>query len=99
MRRIPVVLVASLICAVSASADDWPQWRGPHRDAVWREDGVLKSFPADGLKVLWRVPVNAGFSSPIVAEGRVYLTDVELTFPNPSERVLCFDAGTGQSLW
>lgn len=81
------------------SADDWPQWRGPNRDAVWHEDGILKSFPAGGLKFLWRVQVHEGFSSPIVVQGRVYLTDVELTYPNPQERVLCFDAATGQPLW
>lgn len=92
------VLVSVVLAGISA-AEDWPQWRGPSRDAVWHEDGILNSFPTDGLKILWHAPVHEGFSSPIVADGRVYLTDVELTFPDPKERVLCFDAKSGEPLW
>ena len=39
-------------------ADDWPQWRGPNRDGVCAETGLLQLFPAEGLKVRWRVPVG-----------------------------------------
>jgi outer membrane protein assembly factor BamB len=80
-------------------ADDWPQWRGPNRDGVWRETGILESFPAGGLKVLWRAPVGPGFSSPVVAEGRVYLIHSELMRPNAKERIQCFDAANGSVLW
>lgn len=81
------------------SADDWPQWRGPNRDGVWHEQGVLKAFPTDGLKIRWRQPVGLGLSSPIVAQGRVFLTDVQLGKPMSKERVLCFDAESGKPLW
>jgi hypothetical protein len=37
--------------AAKAQADDWPQWRGPNRDAVWKETGILQTFPPDGLKI------------------------------------------------
>lgn len=100
LRRALVAVLASLVMNVGPlRADDWPQWRGPNRDAVWHEDGIVTSFPAEGLKILWRAEVSTGFSSPIVADGRVYLTDVQLTYPDPKERVLCFDAATGQPLW
>ena len=81
------------------AAEDWPQWRGPTRDGVWTEKGILQAFPSDGLKFHWRVPVGLGLSSPIVAQGRVFLTDVELARPMSKERVLCFDAASGKRLW
>ena len=82
-----------------AQADDWPQWRGLNRDGIWNENGVLESFPKAGLKIAWRTPVGRGWSSPVVAKGRVYLTDVEVTRPKATERVLCFDAAGGRRLW
>src|SRR6188768_3571143 len=67
--------VLTILVAGSARADDWPQWLGPQRDSVWRETGILEKFPAGGPKVRWRVPVNAGYTGPAVANGRVYLMD------------------------
>lgn len=86
--------------AVALRADDWPQWRGPGRDGVWGETGVMRTFPAGGLNVAWRARVGPGWSSPVVAGGRVYVTDVELTPPATArERVLCFDEASGKQLW
>src|SRR5206468_6747359 len=65
----------------------------------WSETGILQSFPPDGLKIRWRAPVGPGWSSPVVAQGRVYLTDSELNKPKAKERVHCFDEATGKSLW
>jgi hypothetical protein len=36
--------IAFLVVATPAVADDWPQWRGPQRDGVWRETGLVESF-------------------------------------------------------
>src|ERR1700681_4648614 len=71
-------LLAVALAAASAVADDWPQWRGPNRDGVWRETGTLATFPKEGLTIRWRAPVGFGWSSPVVAQGRVYLTDAQL---------------------
>jgi outer membrane protein assembly factor BamB len=59
----------------------------------------MESFPPGGLKVAWRATVGRGWSSPVVAQGRAYVTDVELKPPTASERVLCFDQVNGQPLW
>ena len=67
------LVTCSAVCV--ARADDWPQWLGPKRDGVWREEGLLQAFPKQGLKVRWRAPVAAGYSSPAVAGGRVFVTD------------------------
>ena len=81
-----------------AAADDWPQWRGPTRDGVWKETGLLDKFPADRIPLRWRAPIGSGYSGPTVAGGRVYATDRQ-NDPKPVERVLCFDAKTGRNLW
>jgi outer membrane protein assembly factor BamB len=95
--RLALALV--LLGAAAAPADDWPQWRGPNRAGAWAETGILETFPADGLRVLWRADVGPGWSSPVVAGGRVYLTDSQLDRPRAKERVLCFDAANGKLLW
>jgi outer membrane protein assembly factor BamB len=92
-------LPLALLPAAALRADDWPQWRGPNRDGAWREDRVLQAFPAKGLTVRWRAPAGWGFSSPVVAKGRVYLADSEVVKPRAKERVRCFDESTGKVLW
>jgi hypothetical protein len=81
--------IIAVCWSAAVRAEDWPQWRGAHRDGVWRETGILQSLPASGLKVVWRVPVGVGFSSPIVAQGRVYVTDSHVTQTNARENVRC----------
>ena len=80
-----VALTLPLLLSAALRAEDWPQWRGPERDGVCHETGLLESFPARGLQVRWRVPVGWGFSSPVVAQGRVYLADSELVKPKARE--------------
>jgi outer membrane protein assembly factor BamB len=92
-------LTLPLLLSAALRADDWPQWRGPNRDGVCGETGLLESFLAGGLKVRWRAPVGWGFSSPVVAHGRVYLADSEVVKPRAKERVHCFDETTGTALW
>lgn len=80
-------------------AKDWPQFRGPHRDSSWEETGIVESFPREGLKIRWRRPVGGGFSSPVVAQGRVFVFDVALNQPSSWERLHCFDEKTGKVFW
>ena len=80
-------------------ASDWPQWRGPNRDGVWTESGILSSFPSTGLPPKWKVPVGFGYATPIVANGMLYLSDLVVEKPIAHERVLCFDARTGKQVW
>ncbi|MEY2879146.1 MAG: outer membrane protein assembly factor BamB precursor [Verrucomicrobiota bacterium] len=84
--------------AFSARADDWPQWRGPQRDGVWRETGIVEKFSSAQLPTVWTAAVGPGYSGPTVAGDRVYLTD-RINAPEQQERVLCFDRHTGKPLW
>ena len=84
-------------------ADDWTQWAGNDRLCNWNETGILKTFPKEGLKPVWSVPIGSGYSGPVVWQGRVYVTDYR---PKPEtklleaiERVLCLDEKTGKKLW
>ena len=80
-RQFPVTVwsIAALYAAFAPIAttvgDDWPQWMGPSRDNVWREDGLLDEFPATGPKVLWRAAIAGGYAGPAIAAGRVFVTD------------------------
>jgi outer membrane protein assembly factor BamB len=109
-RRTALALVLTLTPTLLAA--DWPQYLGPTRDGVWTESGVLKEFPKDGPKVLWRTPVGGGYAGPAVAGGKVYVADkvmkegvkdpddgFQLVKTAATERVLCLDATTGKELW
>lgn len=100
-------------CAGGAAAEDWPQWLGPKRDGVWREGGVVETFPAGGPKQVWKTAVGVGYAGPAVANGKLFVIDLVPADPSklPSdgfakgarvvgkERVLCLDAATGKQLW
>lgn len=59
---------------IGASTADWPQWRGPKRDGLSRDSGLLKQWPADGPKLLWQVnDIGDGYSTPAVVGTRIYL--------------------------
>jgi len=93
MFRFWVLLVLLLACS-RASAADWPQWLGPHRDGSTAETVAPWKEPP---RVLWRRPVGEGNSSPVVAGGRVYLhTKLKGKF---TEDVTAYDAATGLVLW
>lgn len=108
---IRILAAACLAAAGAAHADDWPQWRGPHRDGVWREEGIRSSLPAAGIAPRWRVEVGGGYSGPAVAGGKVYLMDhvrdggvvandpSRRTTIDGKERVLCLDAADGRVVW
>jgi len=94
-------IAAANLCfnTVTAQADDWPQWRGLNRDAVWNETNIIQSFPASRVRISWRAPVGPAFSSPVVAQGRVFVTDAQISRSRARERVVCFDAKSGRVLW
>src|SRR5262245_42130045 len=99
--QLGLAVVTLLFATAGPFADDWPEFRGAGRRGVFNETGIVDQLPAR-LKVLWRAPVRVGYSGPVVASGRVFLTDfVPADGPRPrgTERLLCFDEKTGQLLW
>jgi outer membrane protein assembly factor BamB len=92
--------ILGTFAATTVRAEDWPEHRGKGRLGVWNETGIVDKFPESGLKVLWRTPVKAGFSGPVVADGRVFLTDFTTSRGlRGTERAIALDEKTGKILW
>lgn len=97
MKILPILLILIIIMNV-ARADDWQDWRGPHRDGTWSETGIIHKFESNRIKIQWSVPIGSGYNGPSVSEGKVYVMDRQES-PKEIERVLCFDENTGAKIW
>ncbi|MFC1764747.1 PQQ-binding-like beta-propeller repeat protein [Planctomycetota bacterium] len=91
-----IVLIVSGPALVGSA--DWPQWRGPQRNGTWTEAGIVDRFTDTNPESRWQMPVGPGYNGPTVADGRVFVMD-RLTEPHAAERIHCFAADTGHSLW
>jgi outer membrane protein assembly factor BamB len=99
MSRVRLSLVFLIFCVIEAAAQnggDWPQWRGPNRDGISKETGLLKQWPADGPPVVWKASgAGTGYSSLAISGGRICTMGVR----GEREYVIAFDAGTGKEIW
>lgn len=94
-------LAAVLACVACApcAADDWPRWRGPQGDNVSSESGwssIGREQP------VWRTDIGTGYSSPVLADGQLYIAGYFEDPETPGEgldRVSCLDAASGAELW
>src|SRR5215217_4386207 len=99
--RILTTLAALSLCfsAVSAqtSTSDWPQWRGPERNGISKETGLLKQWPTGGPKLLWQLnDIGDGYSGPSVVGGRLYLMSNR---GMDNEFVQALSAKDGKVIW
>jgi len=101
-RTCGLVVVLTVIAAVSLfvatlHADVWPQWRGPQRNGISQEKGLLKEWPKDGPKLLWSVAdLGSGYSTPAIVGDRLYLLGNEGL---ENEFVQARSAQGGQRVW
>ena len=102
MKVCLAIVAAGLLAANVASAQvsskpgDWPQWRGPNRDGISVETGLLREWPEGGPKELWQIDsVGVGYSSIALKDGRIF-TQGDL---DGVEHVIALDANTGKTLW
>ena len=95
--------IASAIILLSLSAEtaaqaggNWPQWRGPNRDGISTESGLLKQWPADGPPLAWKTSgAGTGYSSLAISNGRIYTMGLR----GDREYVIAFDVATGKQVW
>ena len=81
----------------AAGAEDWPQFRGPTGQGHSAERGLPLEW-SESRNIVWKAPVpGSGWSSPVVAGGRVWLTTA-VKDRGTSLRVLSFDAATGREI-
>ena len=81
-------------------AEDWPRWRGVRGDGSWNGPEISKKFPEKGLKRIWKMPLNPGYSGITVQGNRVYTMDrPPVEEFGETERVICVNALNGKALW
>jgi outer membrane protein assembly factor BamB len=89
-------LITAATVAGLAAFDDWPQWRGPRRDGVSAETGLLKQWPAGGPPLAWKSGgAGEGYSSFSVSGGRLYTLGAR----QGTEYVMAYDVATGKKVW
>src|SRR5262249_32475361 len=103
-ERFMMWLRAILVTLVSFEAvrgADWPQWRGPIRDGVSTETGLLTQWPDDGPPMLWEAKgAGRGYSSMACVGGKVYTVgDAPSTENDKDEYLICCESQAGKTLW
>ena len=92
-RSIPML---ALVCCAAAFSADWPQWRGPNRDGISAETGLLDAWPAVGPPRIWVTQgLGEGYSSFAVVGDRLFTQGQQ----GNQEFVAAFDTNTGKLLW
>jgi outer membrane protein assembly factor BamB len=82
---------------LKAGPGEWPGWRGADRTGVSKETGLLKSWPEGGPKLVWKATgLGKGFSTPSLAQGRIYLLG---TVSGEPECLIALDGASGRMLW
>jgi outer membrane protein assembly factor BamB len=96
-RKITFCLAGLLLAStVMVFAKDWPQWRGPERNGISKETGLLKEWPKDGPKLLWQnQQIGSGYSTPAVVGESIYLLSNE----GDKEFVAALSLKDGSKLW
>src|SRR6185503_15503387 len=103
-RSLTLAIAVALGLSVSAqgprrvAVGDWPDMRGPSRDGVSKETGLIETWQLNGQNFLWRVPFG-GRSSPVVVGNRVYVQNPAGRGTELQERVMALDADTGKTIW
>jgi outer membrane protein assembly factor BamB len=91
------ILCAATLLAPAARATDWPQFRGPNRDGISKETGLMRQWPAEGPQVLWSVDVGPGYAAAAIHSGIVYFNDYDVEASDWMIRALTLD--DGKELW
>lgn len=101
--RVAVCLLSAVLLVSPALAADWPQWRGPNRDGISAEKGLIDKFPADGPKLLWKktelTDIGAGYGQPAVVGGKMYIIGADGAKQDAKEFVTCLNVKDGSQVW
>lgn len=99
LLRFVFVLSFSPLIAGNITAQgpyDWGQWRGPQRDGICRETGLLEKWPKEGLAIVWKTAgIGGGYSTPSVANGKIF----GMSYQGDNETVWALDEKNGSKIW
>jgi outer membrane protein assembly factor BamB len=96
-RRLTLITIAAGIACAALWGGDWTQFRGPNRDNISPESGLLRTWPQAGPKVLWKTAVCEGYAGAAIKAGRIYLNDYNLS--KKEHWVRCLSLSDGKDLW
>jgi outer membrane protein assembly factor BamB len=97
VHRPAIMIVVLAGASISAVADDWPQWRGPERNGISQETGLLPQWPEEGPKLVWQVKdLGGGYSTPAVVGDRIYIVNDK---GNDNESVQALSTADGSVVW
>lgn len=90
------VLLTAALAAAPSQSGDWPQWRGPQRDAISRETGLLGKWPADGPRLAWKADgLGEGYAAVSIAGGHIYTMGEDKN----SSYIRALDTKNGKIIW
>jgi outer membrane protein assembly factor BamB len=106
LKKCSLLAALALVIGAAVSAQqahrialgDWPEARGPNRDGISGETGLIEKWALNGANFLWRAPYG-GRSAPLVMGNRVYVQNPAGRGVNLQERVMALDANTGKPVW
>lgn len=85
------------VSAVPSSGADWPGFRGPNRNGLSGETGLLRSWGAGGPQRLWSVTLGEGHAGAAVYGSKVYVLDYDQSAR--ADKLICLDFASGRPLW
>ena len=95
MRALLLLISVASVCLAQSNAN-WPQWRGPNRDGLSKETGLLKQWPTEGPPLVWKASgAGRGYSSFSIANGKLFTMGLR----GDKEFVIAFDVATGKEAW
>jgi outer membrane protein assembly factor BamB len=92
-----IYIVSTCAVLVVTTAANWPQWRGPSRDGISKETGLLQEWPTEGPKLLWQKDgLGDGYSTPSIVGDRIFLINNKGL---DDEFVQCLSTKDGSQIW
>ena len=100
LKSVAVLTITLVLLNGSLQAADWPQWRGPNRDAVSKETGLLKQWPEGGPRLLWEISgLGPGYSTVSIADDKLYTMGDRQVGGAKAQCVYAYDLRTRKELW
>ncbi|NQU86734.1 MAG: PQQ-binding-like beta-propeller repeat protein [Mariniphaga sp.] len=95
MNRKQLLIFVSILLGTFSYAQEPTKWRGPNSNGIYNETGLLKKWPASGPEIVWHFDnLGVGFSSPVFAEGKIYVSGME----EPTGYIYCLTL-EGKLVW
>jgi len=102
-RRVLAWSVLAVGLAATATAADWPQWRGPNRDGKSADQGLLRAWPEGGPKLVWKIDnldkVGTGYGSLAVVGDRLYAIGAADESKEAKESLVSINTKDGNVVW